>query len=326
LKLGRSIITGGAGFIGSHLIEKLLEDGCKIVVVDNFSSGKLENIKELLNDPSITIVKEDLKKPKKLERIVQKSEVIFHLAANPEVRVGETDPKIHYQGNILTTFNLLEAIRKSRIPKTIVFTSTSTVYGDSTKIPTPENYAPLIPISTYGASKLACEALITSYAHTFNHRALILRLANIIGPKSNHGVIVDFIKKIKKNPRQLEILGDGNQEKSYMYVRDCVEAITHLTNKFLEDTETVDIYNVGPNDRVSVKEIARIVAEEMGVPNIEYRFTGGVNGGRGWKGDVKLMQLSIEKLLNTGWKPKYTSKEAVRLAAKAILKEGGCTK
>lgn len=326
MKLGRSIITGGAGFIGSHLIEKLLEDGCKIVVVDNFSSGKLENIKELLNDPSITIVKEDLKKPKKLERIVQKSEVIFHLAANPEVRVGETDPKIHYQGNILTTFNLLEAIRKSRIPKTIVFTSTSTVYGDSTKIPTPENYAPLIPISTYGASKLACEALITSYAHTFNHRALILRLANIIGPKSNHGVIVDFIKKIKKNPRQLEILGDGNQEKSYMYVRDCVEAITHLTNKFLEDTETVDIYNVGPNDRVSVKEIARIVAEEMGVPNIEYRFTGGVNGGRGWKGDVKLMQLSIEKLLNTGWKPKYTSKEAVRLAAKAILKEGGCTK
>jgi len=326
LKRGPSIVTGGVGFIGSHLVGKLLEEGCKIAVVDNFSSGKLENIKQLLNNPSLTSVKEDLKKPKRLEQIVQKSEIIFHLAANPEVRIGETDPKIHYQENILTTFNLLEAIRKSKTAKVIVFTSTSTVYGDSTKIPTPENYAPLIPISTYGASKLACEALITSYAYTFNHRALILRLANIIGPKSNHGVIVDIIKKIKKNPRQLEILGDGNQEKSYMYVGDCVEAITHLTNKFLEDTETVDIYNVGSNDRVSVKEIARIVAEEMGVPNIEYRFTGGVNGGRGWKGDVKFMQLSIEKLLNTGWKPKYTSKEAVRLAAKAMLKERGCTK
>lgn len=326
MKRGPSIVTGGVGFIGSHLVGKLLEEGCKIAVVDNFSSGKLENIKQLLNNPSLTSVKEDLKKPKRLEQIVQKSEIIFHLAANPEVRIGETDPKIHYQENILTTFNLLEAIRKSKTAKVIVFTSTSTVYGDSTKIPTPENYAPLIPISTYGASKLACEALITSYAYTFNHRALILRLANIIGPKSNHGVIVDIIKKIKKNPRQLEILGDGNQEKSYMYVGDCVEAITHLTNKFLEDTETVDIYNVGSNDRVSVKEIARIVAEEMGVPNIEYRFTGGVNGGRGWKGDVKFMQLSIEKLLNTGWKPKYTSKEAVRLAAKAMLKERGCTK
>jgi UDP-glucose 4-epimerase len=211
-------------------------------------------------------------------------------------------------------------MRQAKTPKTIVFTSTSTVYGEATRIPTPENYAPLIPISTYGASKLACEALISSYAHTFNHRALILRLANIVGPKSNHGIIVDFIKKIKTNPRELEILGDGNQEKSYMYIEDCIEAIIHLTNKFLNSTETVDICNIGSEDKTTVKEIAQIVAEEMGNPKIELKFTGGVDGGRGWKGDVKTMQLSINKLLKTGWKPKYTSKQAVKLATKALVR------
>ena len=273
----------------------------------------------MLDIPSITLVKEDLKKPLQLGDIVKDCEIIFHLAANPEVRVGETDPKIHFEENILTTFNLLEAIRQAKTPKTIVFTSTSTVYGEASRIPTPENYAPLIPISTYGASELACEALIISYAYTFNHRALILRLANIIGPKSDHGVIVDFIRKIIANPKQLEILGDGTQEKSYLHIEDCIEAITHLTNNFLKNTKKADIYNIGSHDKITVKEIAKIVAEEMGKPNIEYTFTGGVDGGRGWKGDVKTMQLSINKLLRTGWKPKHTSKQAVTLAAKALI-------
>jgi UDP-glucose 4-epimerase len=215
------LITGGAGFIGSHLTEKLLNQRRKVVVLDNFSNGRIENIQHLQNNPSLTIVKEDLKRPKKLKQIVNASDTIFHLAANPEVKLGETSPKTHFEENIQATFNLLEAIRKSQKPKTLVFASTSTVYGEAKQIPTPEDYAPMIPISTYGASKLACEALITSYAYTFNHRALILRLANIIGPRSNHGVIIDFINKIKTNPTELEILGDGNQEKSYMYISDC---------------------------------------------------------------------------------------------------------
>ena len=314
-----SIVTGGVGFIGSHLTERLLKEGCKVTILDNFSSGKLENIQPFLDNPSLTIVKEDLKKPVKLNKIVKKCEIIFHLAANPEVRVGETNPKVHLEENILTTFNLLEAIRQAKTPKTIVFTSTSTVYREASQIPTPEDYAPLIPISTYGASKLACEALITSYAYTFNHRALILRLANIIGPKSDHGVIVDF-RKIRVNPRELEILGNGTQEKSYLYIADCIEAITHLTNKFRKNTKKVDVYNAGSYDKITVKEIAKIVAEEIDAPNIKYKFTGGVNGGRGWKGDVKTMQLSINKLLQTSWKPKYTSKQAMRLAAKALIK------
>ena len=316
-----ALITGGAGFIGSHLTERLLKESHKVTILDNFSSANLKNIEPFINNPSLTIIKKDLKNPFKLNQIVEECKIVFHLAANPEVRVGETDPKVHFEENILTTFNLLEAIRQSNTPKTIIFTSTSTVYGEASQIPTPENYAPLIPISTYGASKLASEALITSYAYTYNHRALILRLANIIGPKSNHGVIIDFIKKIVKNPKQLEILGDGLQEKSYLYITDCIEAIIHLTNKFCRNKKRVDVYNIGSNDRITVKEIAKIVAEDMKTPNIKFKFTGGVDGGRGWKGDVKKMQLSINRLVKTGWKPKYTSKQAVRLTAKALKEE-----
>jgi len=314
-----TLVTGGVGFIGSHLTERLLKEGHKVAVFDNFSSGKLENIKHLQDSSSLTLIKEDLRKPVQLTEIVKHSEIIFHLAANPEVRVGETDPKVHFEENILATFNLLEAVRQAKKPKTIVFTSTSTVYGEASQIPTSENYAPLIPISTYGASKLACEALMTSYAHTFNNKVLILRLANIIGPKSNHGVIVDFIRKIQTNPKQLEILGDGTQEKSYLHIEDCIEAIIHLTKIFITDTKKVSIFNIGSYDKITVKEIAKIVAKEMSKPNINYTFTGGVEGGRGWKGDVKTMQLSINKLLQTGWKPKYTSKQAIKLAAKALI-------
>jgi UDP-glucose 4-epimerase len=315
------LVTGGAGFIGSYLTEELLKEGHKVVVLDNFSNGKKENIQHLLDNPSLTLVKEDLKKPKKLRQLVNASDTIFHLAANPEVRLGETDPKTHFQENILATFNLLEAVRKNGKPKTVVFASTSTVYGEAKLVPTPEDYGPLIPISTYGASKLACEALITSYTYTFNHRALILRLANIIGPRSNHGVIVDFIKKIRGNPKQLTILGDGKQEKSYLHISDCIEAIMHLTEAFSETTEKIDVFNVGSKDKVTVAQIAKTVAEEMNTSNIEYRFTGGVDGGRGWKGDVKTMQLSIDKLIRTGWKPTHSSRQAVKLAAKALIQE-----
>jgi len=316
-----TIVTGGAGFIGSHLTERLLKEGCEVIVIDNFSSGRLQNIQLLRDNRRLRVVKEDLKKPSKLDRIIEECEIVFHLAANPEVKAGETNPKVHFKENILTTFNLLESIRRTKTSKTIVFTSTSTVYGDVLQIPTPEDYAPVTPISTYGASKLSCEALITSYAHTFDHRALILRLANIVGPKSNHGVIVDFTRKIAANPMELEILGDGTQQKSYLYITDCIEAIICLTDKFLKDTRKIDIYNIGSHDMISVKEIARIVAKEMNASNIKNKFTGGINGGRGWKGDVKTMQLSIDKLLKTGWKPQYTSKQAVKLTAMALVKE-----
>jgi len=312
------VVTGGAGFIGSHLTEELLKEGHRVTVLDNFSNGKTENLQRVRDNPQLKIIKEDLKKPKKLGRLIDASDTIFHLAANPEVKLGETDPRTHFEENILATFNLLEAVRKSEKPKTLIFASTSTVYGEAEKVPTPEDYGPLLPISTYGASKLACEALIASYAHTFNHRALILRFANIIGPRSSHGVIVDFIKKIRANPHELTILGDGKQEKSYLYVTDCVEATMHLTETFSKTERAVEVFNVGSDDKVTVTQIAKTVATIMKTPHVKFKFTGGVDGGRGWKGDVKTMQLSIDKLVKTGWKLTYTSRQAVKQAAKTL--------
>ena len=314
-------MTGGAGFIGSHLTEELLNRRYRVTVIDDFSAGKMKNIEHLTKNPSLKVVREDLRSPRQLANIVARHDLIFHLAANPEVRVGETDPRVHFEENVLWTFNLLEAVRLARTQKSLVFTSTSTVYGETSEIPTPEDHGPLLPISTYGASKLASEVLIASYVHTFNHRALLLRLANVIGPRSNHGVVYDFANKILIDREELEILGDGTQEKSYLYITDLIGAMMHLTEHCLENSGKTAIYNVGSKDKITVKEIAKTVAAEMGCSRIRHRFTGGVDGGRGWKGDVKNMQLSIQKLLDTGWKPKYSSKQAVKRAAHELVRE-----
>jgi len=320
LKISKVLITGGAGFIGSHLVDRLMVDGKNVTVLDNLSNGSLKNLEQWSGNRRFKFIEGDLKKLNDVEKAVEGIELVFHLAANPEVRVGETDPSIHFQENLVATFNLLQAMRKCASAKTFVFASTSTVYGEAEVFPTPEDYGPSIPISTYGASKLGCEAIAFSYAHTFGLHTLILRVANVVGSRATHGVIIDFIKKLETNPRRLEILGDGTQKKSYLHIEDCVNAILHVTHQFLEGGKKVDVYNVGSVDQIEVKRIAGIVAEEMGLRDVEFIFTGGVEGGRGWLGDVKIMHLSIEKLMKTGWKPKYDSEKAVRLAVKAILK------
>jgi UDP-glucose 4-epimerase len=264
-------------------------------------------------------VKGDLLNPADNKKLEQRHyDLVFHLAANPEVRVGSTNPDIHFQQNIVATHNLLESIRKTKNKPTLIFTSTSTVYGEPTKIPTPEDYAPLKPISTYSASKLACEAMISAYAYTYGFKALIYRLANIIGPRSKHGVIYDFIQKLNKNPKELEILGDGTQTKSYLYITDCAEAMLLGLEK---STEQVEIYNVGSKDQINVKTIAEIVAEEMGLQGVKFKFTGGVDGGRGWKGNVKNMLLDITKIKSLGWKPKHNSKQAIKKATQHTITE-----
>jgi len=320
-KPSKVLVTGGAGFIGSHLVDRLMMDGQNVTVFDNLSNGSLKNLQRWLENKRFRFIKGDLKKPGDIERAVRDIELVFHLAANPEVRVGETDPSIHFEENLVTTFNLLDAVRKGSSARAFVFFSTSTVYGDATVLPTPEDYGPSIPISTYGASKLGCEALACSYAHTFGLRALILRIANVAGPRANHGVIIDFINKLKKDPKRLEILGDGTQKKSYLHIEDFIDATIHVTSRFLDDGKKADVYNVGSVDHVEVKKIAEIVAEEISLRDVKFVFTGGVNGGRGWMGDVKTMLLSIHKLVKTGWKPRYNSEQTVRLAVKAILKE-----
>lgn len=314
----RCLVTGGAGFIGSHFVDRLMNEGNHVRVVDSLSGGSTENIKAWLGNPRFELVQADLKSSGAAEKAMHGIETVFHLAANPEVRVYLAEPDAHFNENLLVTFNVLNAMRKTGA-KTIVFSSTSTVYGEPGVIPTPEGYGPLEPISVYGASKLGCEAMISAYCHTFGIRGLVLRLANIVGARSNHGVIADFVKKLKSDLNQLEILGDGSQDKSYLHVSDCVDAALLALEKFQESTSSLEVYNIGSMDKVNVKRIAQIVVEEMGLENVRFVFTGGVDGGRGWKGDVKTMLLSTEKLSRIGWAPKYASEQAVRQACRELL-------
>ena len=311
------LVTGGAGFIGSHLTEALVKKGFSTNVLDNLSNGHKNNLSSIQHSRDLDFFTGDCRSPSDVEKTLKNVDTVFHLAANPELRLNLADPKKCYEQNIEATYILLERIRKSNVTN-IVFTSSSTVYGESTVIPTPENYGPLKPISVYGASKLACEALISSYCHSFKKKGIIIRLANIVGPRSTHGVIYDFIQKLKKNPKELEILGDGTQTKSYLYIDDCIDAIM----KAYESTqEPVEIYNVGSEDQTNVTQIAHTVADEMKLKNVKLKFTGGVDGGRGWIGDVKNMLLDINKLKKLGWKPKLNSKQAVRETTRHLIKD-----
>ncbi|MBO3839496.1 MAG: NAD-dependent epimerase/dehydratase family protein [Thermoproteota archaeon] len=315
--LSSALVTGGAGFIGSHLVDRLLKDGWEVTVLDNFSTGSFENIKQAFETGRLKIIIGDAKTIDLTEEL-ESVDYIFHMAANPDVR--ETTPPVHFQENIVATFNILEYARKIKA-KFFVFASSSTVYGDALKLPTPEDYGPLKPISLYGAAKLAAESLVSSYCHTFGMRGVSFRLANIVGPRLTHGVIYDFINKLRENPKKLEILGDGTQRKSYVWIEDCIEAMLHVLKSLGE--LRYEVYNIGSEDWITVSEIADITMELMGLSGVEKVFTGGVDGGRGWIGDVKLMNLDISKIKATGWRPKYTSKEAVKLSIEARLRELG---
>lgn len=317
---GKVLVTGGAGFIGSHLVDSLMKRGISVVVLDNLSGGSYENLSRWIGDPNFRLLVGDCLKPHDLKKAMEGCSLVFHLAANPEVRIGALNTRIDLEQNIIATYNVLEEMRKSRKAKTIVFTSTSTVYGEATLIPTPEDYGPLKPISLYGASKLACEALISAYCHLFGFRAVVYRFANIVGSRSHHGVIWDFINKLRRNSFELEILGDGRQSKSYLHVSDCVDAFLFGLERA---TERFEIFNVGSEDRVDVNTIAKIVVEEMGLKDVRFRYRIDVEGGRGWLGDVKFMLLDISRLKRLGWRPKHNSMESVRIAVKEILKEIG---
>ena len=317
------LVTGGAGFIGSHIVDNLMKKGGKVRLLDNLSTGSMDNVAQWIARSDFTFVNGDCLNRKDIREAMKGCGLVFHLAANPEVRVGAVDTEIDFQQNIVATYNVLEAMRESETAKTIVFTSTSAVYGDARILPTPEEYGPLEPISLYGASKLACEALISAYCHTFDMRGVIYRFANIVGSRSGHGVVWDFIHKLLENPLELEILGDGTQTKSYLMVDECVDALLfgleHASGR-------VEIYNIGSEDQISVKEIARVVTEQMGLKGLRFRYTGGVRGGRGWIGDVKTMFLDVSKMKRLGWKPKYNSAESVKTAADHILRELGFKK
>ena len=311
------LVTGGAGFVGSHIVDHFMEHGGEVRVFDNLSAGSLSNLEKWIDNPRFDFVQGDVLESASVREAMKDCDTVFHLAANPEVRSWLASPEDHFRQNIEGTHILLEAIREQGIVETLVFTSTSTVYGEASQLPTPETYAPMKPISHYGASKLAAEALICSYASMYGFRSVVYRMANVVGPRCNHGVVYDFVEKLRRNPNELEVLGDGSQSKSYLYVSDCVEGM--ITGADRTD-ERVEILNIGSEDRVDVLTIAKIVVEEMGLGDVEIKLTGGVDGGRGWKGDVKLMQLDMSRLKALGWEPLFGSAEAVRLTARALAR------
>ena len=307
------VVTGGAGFIGSHLVDTLVAQGNEVLVIDSLCAGRKETIARHIDECRVRFMKEDLLGGGWQESLAG-ADRLFHLAADPDVRQSAVNPEPTIQNNVMATWRVLEAMRLHEVPE-LVFTSTSTIYGDASVIPTPESYTPLEPISVYGASKLACESIISSYCHSFGMKAWIFRFANIIGARSGHGVITDFIRKLRENPHELEILGDGKQTKSYLEVHECIAAMLYATGKA---RGTVNTFNIGSEDWIDVKSIAEIVREEMGLPGARFRFTGGE---RGWVGDVPKMQLSVEKIKGLRWKPQTGSRESVRMAVRDLLAE-----
>jgi UDP-glucose 4-epimerase len=301
----RVLVTGGAGLIGSHLAGALAEDN-HVVAVDDLSKGDADRVPE-----TVEFVQADLLDPDDVAEVVTGDlDVVFHLAAYTDTNFDD-DRKL-FEENTEMTYNLLQRMEDVGVTN-LAFTSSSTVYGEA-PMPTPEDYAPLEPISIYGASKLADEGLLSTYAHSYDFQVWTFRFANIVGPYQRGNVIPDFIQKLQADPESLTILGDGRQEKSYLHVEECVRAIQHVVEHADRD---LNVYNLGTRTTTSVTRIADIVADEMGL-DPEYEFTG---GDRGWVGDVPKMRLSIEKLSALGFEPQQSSDEAVRDATRDLIDE-----
>ncbi len=314
----RVLVTGGAGYMGSHLCEALLARGYKVKALDNLSTGRREFLANCTGRTDFHLLVADILKDP-LGDALQDCDAVFHLAANPDVRSALTDPGADFEQNIEATYILLEAMRHSNVPS-LFFTSTSTVYGEATLVPTSESYSPMEPISVYGASKLACEALISSYSHTFGLQAMVFRFANAVGGRSTHGVVYDLVQKLRRNPRELELLGrEPGTRKSYCYVDDCILGMLAGASAA---RRPYDVFNIGSEDQVTVQEVADAVCSTMGQEGVRYRWTGGVDEGRGWMGDVRDMWLDVSKLKATGWTPRYGSKEAVEQAVRDLLTAG----
>jgi UDP-glucose 4-epimerase len=301
----RACITGGAGFIGSNLADRLRAHGSEVVLVDDFRTGRSEFLTDLLADPAVTLHEGDVLDPSLLERAFDGCDWVFHLQANADVRGGLDHPRLDLEQNTIATSNVLEAMRAVGCAK-IAFSSTGSVYGEPEIFPTPEDAPFPIQTSLYGASKLAGEGLLAAYAHGYGFTSLIFRFVSILGERYTHGHVFDFYRALKRDPSSLRVLGNGRQEKSYLYVQDCVEAI--LTAALAHDDlpgET-GIYNLGTDETVIVDDsIATICAHLRLDPEREY--TGGI---RGWAGDSPLIHLDCRRIRSLGWAPTLTIREA----------------
>jgi len=307
----KCFITGGAGFIGSHLVDRLIESD-KLTVYDNLSTGRKELIQQHLDRENLHFIEADLHDFDTLNKAIANHDIVFHLAANPDVRAGIKNTRIDLEQGTLTTYNVLEAMRLNCVSR-IVFASSSTVYGEAGSMAIAEDYGSLLPISFYGAAKLASEGFISAFCHMFDVQAWIFRFANVIGGRSGHGVIFDFINKLKRNSQEMEILGDGTQQKPYICVDDCIEGILFGLEHFCEQ---VNILNLGTNSSTNVASIANMVVEAMGIADVRFNYTG---GSRGWRGDVPQVRYDNTRMKDLGWEPELSSDEAVRQAIKEAL-------
>ncbi len=320
--LKRVIIIGGAGFIGSHFTDRLLadENTQAVTIYDNFSSGREDFIASHRSDPRLTVVRADAKDADALTDAVAGHDAVIHLAANPDIARAATEPAIDFDEGTALTHNVVEAMRRSGVGR-ILYASGSGVYGDLGDKEAAEDHGPMRPISTYGASKLASEALISSYCHMFGLTARVFRFGNVVGPRQTHGVGLDFIAKLRKDSTSLHILGDGNQSKPYIHIDDVVSAVLHA-NEHCQDA--FGVFNAASGDAITVREIADLAVACLGLDGgaVEYVFAGGA---RGWSGDVPVVRLNCDRLRGLGWTCENNSAEAIRrsLKALAVSSEGG---
>jgi UDP-glucose 4-epimerase len=299
------LVTGGCGFIGSHLVDALIAKGNDVTVLDNLSSSTLEYIRPHMENEKLRFVKGDVRDFNVVSRLCSSKDAVFHFAAQPDVRLSLNQPLIDFDINVRGTLNILEGMKRNEVPL-MVLASTSTVYGQANIIPTPENY-PIGPISNYGASKSASEVYMMAFSSCYKMSCVSLRYANIFGPRSTHGVVHDFFEKLIKDPRKLEILGDGKQMKSYLYITDCIEASLLAGEKATQGEFSA--FNIGSAEQLESNEIAKIVIDKLGISSIELTYTGGKQG---WVGDVTDMLLDTKKIRDLGWQPKVDVREGIR--------------
>ena len=308
------LLTGGSGFVGSNLAERLLADGHHVTVFDDLSAGKLEFLRECRASDRFCFVHGDLLVPGEIRQAVRGQDVVFHLAANSDIEKGRRESDRDLRLGTLATFNTLDAMRDAGV-KQLVFSSSSVVYGEPKQIPTPEDYGPLLPISLYGASKLACEGLISAFAHNYGIQSWIFRFANICGRHGTHGAIVDFINKLRATSGRLEVLGDGKQAKPNLHVSECVDGMIH---GWQHARDEVNYFNLGCEGATPTDDIARYVIAALGLHDVDVVHTGGA---RGWPGDVPQVRLDVTKMKRLGWRAKMTSNEAVERACRELAAE-----
>ena len=309
----RYFVTGGAGFIGSHLVNRLLDTTkASVTVFDNFSTGRRWHFGARVSDPRLRIVEGSAQDQAALAAAMKGHDTVFHLASNSDIARAATEPDIDFMNGTLLTHNTVEAMRKTGL-KRIIFTSGSGVYGEVPPVPVPEEYPKMVPVSTYGACKLACEALISAYSFMFDMQGIVFRFANVVGPRQTHGVGYDFLRRLAKDPTKLLIYGDGTQSKPYIHVDDVLDAFLLVEGTHKPGYE---YFNVASEDHLTVREIADLAAAKMGLKDVRYEFTG---GSRGWKADVPVYRLDTKKIRARGWANKRNSRQAVEASMESMI-------